>query len=66
MKKVTLKCSIKGCPRKRKINFDKTCFPTETEVVTLRCPWHDNGDFDTEQYYDAKGNELFWQPDEDK
>jgi len=61
MKKVILKCSVEKCPRKRKVDWDDN-FPKGTVVVTLKCPWHDDGDFDNEQYYDEKGEELIWQP----
>ena len=61
MKKITLKCSFGKCPRKKKIDWDDI-FPKGTAIVILKCPWHYDGDFDSEQYYDKKGKELFWQP----
>jgi len=63
--KVLLKCSVKGCPRTKRIDWDKD-FPIGTVVVTLKCPWHEDGDFDTEQFYDKDGKELYWQPEEER
>jgi hypothetical protein len=60
--KVLLKCSVKGCPRTRKIDWDDN-FPKGTVVVELRCPWHDNGDFDQEIYFDKEGNQLCDEPE---
>lgn len=61
MKKVLLKCSVKGCPRTKKIDWDDD-FPEGTETVTLKCPWHDDGDFDSEDYFDKDGKQLYWKP----
>lgn len=58
MNKILLKCSVKGCPQTKKIESDKT-IPNGTTVVKSKCPWHQDGDFDSEQYYDVNGNEIF-------
>jgi len=54
---VTLKCSVDGCPRTKKIEWDDF-FPKGTITVTIKCPWHDDGDFDSETYYDKDGNQI--------
>ena len=55
--KVLLKCSVEGCPRTKKIEWDDN-FPRGTTIVTIKCPWHDDGDFDSEHYYDKDGEEI--------
>lgn len=63
MKKITLACSHDGCPRKQKTEWDSN-FPEGTVVVKSKCPWHQDGDFDQEQYFDEKGQEIYWSPKE--
>jgi len=58
---VTLACSVNKCPRKRKYTVqsgDENTFPEGTVTVRMKCPWHTDGDFDSEQYYDKDGNEI--------
>ena len=54
---VTLRCSHEGCPRSRKVQMDES-MPEGTHTVKSLCPWHDNGDFGSETYYDKDGKEL--------
>lgn len=65
--KLTIKCSVGKCPRKKKYivqKEDENIFPKGTVVIKMRCPWHtDCGEFDQEQYYDKDENELYWQPE---
>ncbi len=55
--KVLIKCSVKGCPRAKKIEWDDT-MPKDTATIELKCPWHDDGDFDSELYFDKDGEQL--------
>jgi len=59
---VTLKCSHKGCPRTRKVFYDNT-MPKGTVVIKSLCPWHDEGDFGSEKYYNKDGDEMFYGED---
>ena len=64
--KLTIKCSVGKCPRTRRYvvqEGDEKTFPEGTVFVKMECPWHWDGDFDEEQYYDKDGNELYWQPE---
>lgn len=61
MNYVIMQCSHEGCPRKKRTPWDED-FPIGTVVVKSRCPWHQDGDFDQEQYFDKDGNELYWKP----
>lgn len=63
--KITIKCSVGKCPRTKKyitLKDDESTIPAGTVVIKMKCPWHEDGDFDEEQYYDKDGKELFWQP----
>lgn len=59
--KIILRCSVAKCPRKLKIKRDMS-MPEGTVVVKSKCPWHQDGDFDNEQFYDKEENELVWEP----
>ena len=62
--KITLICRG-SCPRKRKYTLqkgDENTFPKGTVFVKSKCPWHEDGDFDEEDYFDKDMKQLFWQP----
>lgn len=60
--KLLLKCSVPGCPRKKRVAREGTD-PLEAVTITLRCPWHDNGDFDEATFYDKGGKSICWSPE---
>jgi hypothetical protein len=65
--KVLLKCSVEGCPRTKKIEWDDT-MPIGTVIVEYVCPWHMKcSEFEAEErYFDKDGKELYWElEDED-
>lgn len=67
--KLTIKCSVGKCPRTKRYIVqmgDEHTFPEGTVVIKMKCPWHDEGDFDQEEYFDKDGNELIWEPEADE
>lgn len=40
MKKVLLVCSEEKCPRKKRVDFDKSTMLKGTVYMTSACPWH--------------------------
>lgn len=66
--KIIIKCSVGKCPRQKRYTVqegDENTYPEGTVVSKLKCPWHDDGDFDQEQFYDKDGKELYWEPPEE-
>lgn len=56
---VMLRCMRKGCPRTVHVPMDST-MPQGTVEIRSLCPWHEkSGEFASEYYYDADGNELY-------
>lgn len=58
MKSVILECSVNKCPRKKKIDFDKNTMPKNTVKIISKCPWHQDGDFDEEEYLDKNNKQI--------
>ena len=63
--KVTLRCSVKSCPRTIKVDWDDT-MPKGTAFIESKCPWHEDGDFDEEDYFDKNNKELSAELEETK
>lgn len=42
--------------------MDEDMIPQGTVVIKIKCPWHTDGDFDQDTYFDKDGKEIFWQP----
>lgn len=61
--KVYLACNHKGCPRKIRTTLQGH-EPKGTVLIRSVCPWHADGDFDTETYFDKDGKELLFNPEE--
>ena len=56
---VTLHCDEKGCPRKKKVDFDLETMPRGTAHITSSCPWHmKDGHFYEEVYCDKDWNGI--------
>lgn len=67
--KLIIRCSQGTCPRTKRYvvqEYDKNTFPEGTVVIKMKCPWHQDGDFDEEWYYDKDGDRLYWEPVEDR
>lgn len=56
MEKVLLVCDHKGCPRRKKLDFDPKTMPRGTAYLLSECDWH-VGDTGWEEAYD-KNNKL--------
>lgn len=61
--KVYLACNHSGCPRKMRTKLQGH-EPKGTVLIRSVCPWHADGDFDTETYFDKDGKELLFNQEE--